>query len=100
VQALVDDRLASAGLNVGEMMQNRKRLDAVQVLIEAGLLAEAEKILATVRGATENGNKEALTGYLRARQGRCVEAAKLFDQATAAAGKTCVPESWRTCARR
>jgi hypothetical protein len=102
VKMLADDSLASmsSGLQLGEAMQNRKRLDAVQVLIDEGLLAEAEKALATVRGAIASGNKEALTGYLRARQGRCAEAAKLFDQATAAAGKTCVPESWRTCAHR
>ena len=102
VKMLADDSLASvsSGLQLGEVMQNRKRLDAVQVLIEEGLLAEAEKALVTVRGATAPGNKEALTGYLRARQGRCAEATKLFDQAVAAAGKTCVPESWRACAHR
>jgi len=102
VQMLADDSLASVSsdLHLGEVVQNRKRLDAVQVLIEEGLLTEAERTLAKVHGATENGNKEALTGYLRARQGRCAEATKLFDQAVAAAGKTCVPESWRTCAHR
>jgi len=102
VKMLADDSraLVSFELKLGEAMQNQKRLDAVQVLIDEGLLAEAERTLATVRGATESGNKEALTGYLRARQGRCAEAAKLFDQAVAAAGKTCVPESWRACARR
>jgi hypothetical protein len=102
VQTLADDSLASvsSGLQLGEAIQNRKRLDAVQILIEEGLLVEAERTLAKVRGATVSGNKEALTGYLRARQGRCAEATKLFDQAVAAAGKTCVPERWRACARR
>jgi putative flippase GtrA len=102
VKMLADDSLASvaSAAQMAEAMQNRRRLDAVQVLIEEGLLAEAEKALARVRGATAPGNKEALTGYLRARQGRCAEATKLFDQAVATAGKTCVPESWRTCTRR
>lgn len=102
VKMLADDSLASASLaaDLGEAEQNRKRLDAVQVLIEEGLLAEAEKALTKVRGATTPGTKEALTGYLRARQGRCAEATKLFDQAVATAGKTCVPKSWRACARR
>ena len=102
VKMLADDSLASvsSASNLGEALQNRKRLDAVQVLIEEGLLAEAEKSLAKVRGATTPGTKDALTGYLRARQGRCAEATKLFDQAVATAGKTCVPASWRTCKRR
>ena len=102
VQMLADDSLVSVSsdLHLGEVVQNRKRLDAVQVLIEEGLLVEAERTLAKVHGATPSGNKEALTGYLRARQGRCAEATKLFDQAVATAGKTCVPESWRACTHR
>ena len=99
VQMLADDKLAlvSTEKQLVETIQNRKRLDAAQVLIEEGLLVEAEKALATVRGATESGNKDALLGYLRARQGRCTEATKFFDQATAANGKTCVPDNWRAC---
>ena len=102
VKMLVDDSLALVvtATQMAEAMLNQRRLDAVQVLIEEGLLAEAEKALAKVRGATTPGTKEALTGYLRARQGRCAEATKLFDQAVATAGKTCVPASWRTCKRR
>jgi hypothetical protein len=102
VQMLADDSLASvtSASQMGEAMQNRRRLDAVQVLIEEGLLDEAEKALAKVRGATAPGNREALTGYLRSRQGRCAEAKKSFDQAVATAGKTCVPESWRACTHR
>ena len=102
VQMLADDGLASvsSASDLGEAIQNRKRLDAVQLLIEEGLLAEAEKTLAKVRGATTPGTKEALSGYLRARQGRCAEATKSFDQAVAVAGKTCVPESWRHCKRQ
>lgn len=99
VQMLADDKLAlvSTEKQLVETIQNRKRLDAAQILIEEGLLVEAEKALATVRGATDSGNKDALMGYLRARQGRCAEATKLFDQATAANGKTCVPDGWRVC---
>lgn len=99
VQMLADDKLASVSTEkqLAETMQNRKRLDAAQVLIEEGLLAEAEKTLATIHGATDSGNKDALMGYLRARQGRCAEATKLFDQATTANGKTCVPDNWRAC---
>ncbi len=102
VQMLADDSLASvvSAEQMAEATQNRRRLDAVQVLIEEGLLTEADKALAKVRGATAPGSKEALAGYLRSRQGRCAEATKLFDHAVATAGKTCVPESWRTCARR
>ena len=99
VQMLADNKLAlvSTEKQLVETIQNRKRLDAAQVLIEEGLLGEAEKALATVRGATDSGNKDALMGYLRARQGRCAEATKFFDQATAANGKTCVPDNWRVC---
>lgn len=99
VQMLADDKLASVSTEAQlvETIQNRKRLDAAQVLIEEGLLVEAEKTLATVRGATDSGNKDALMGYLRARQGRCAEATKFFDQATALNGKACVLDSWRVC---
>ena len=102
VKMLVDEGMASvvSATQMEEAILNQRRLDAVQVLIEEGLLVEAEKALAKVRGATTPGTKEALTGYLRARQGRCAEATKLFDQAVAIAGKTCVPASWRACKHR
>lgn len=89
-----------AGASVDDLQQvlaNDKRLDAVVVLIQDGMLDTAEPLLAKVDMAS-TGRKAAVAGYLRASQGRCEEAAALLNQAMAEGGSVCVPAAyWAGC---
>jgi len=83
--------------DIEKMLANDKRLDAVAVLIEEGMLDAAEPLLARIDMAPA-GRKEAVTGFLRASQGRCEEATALLEQANAQGGSLCVPAAyWAGC---
>lgn len=91
----VEREFAARGASPARRLEHRKRLAAVEVLIDDDLLVEAERLLAKVDRAAEPGTKEAMLGYLRARQGRCTEAKGLFERAESAGGKACVADRWR-----
>ncbi|HLQ26018.1 MAG TPA: hypothetical protein VK138_09085 [Acidiferrobacterales bacterium] len=82
-----------------ELHKNQARFTAVEVLIEDGLLTEAEKLLAKVTGKAEKGRKKALTGYLFAMRGNCAQAKILLNEAQAEGGTICLPGCyWGKCA--
>jgi len=74
---------------------NRKRLAAIKVLIEDGLLDAGEDMINSIDGPTEPGELEALTGYLFAKKNQCEEARQWFDRALASGGRSCVPSSYK-----
>lgn len=74
---------------------NRKRLAAVEVLIEDGLLEAAEQMLKGIEGPTEPGELPALQGYLLAKKNQCEEAQQWFDRALETGGRSCVPTRFR-----
>ncbi len=76
-----------------QLRTNEKRLDAVRVLIDEELPQAAEALLQKVDGPAKLGRREALTAYLRARQGRCEEARELAATAKAN-GADCTPERY------
>lgn len=82
-----------------ELHKNQARFKAVEVLIEDGMLAEAEKLLAKITGKEEKGRKKALTGYLFAMRGNCAQAKILLNEAQAEGGTSCLPSCyWGKCA--
>jgi hypothetical protein len=83
--------------DVQRMFKNDERLDAVVVLVREGMLDAAEPLLAKIDVASP-GRISAVTGYLRASQGRCDAATALLNQAKGEGGLTCVPaEYWAAC---
>lgn len=95
--------LSSSGYNkseIEEVFDNKKRLDAVKLLIKEKLFLEAEALLKKVKGKTTPGEKEAITGYLLAEQNRCDEAEKYFALAKKASPSGCMPDCYRkNCAK-
>ena len=83
--------------DIQALFKNDARLDAAVILIREDMLAPAETLLDKIDTASP-GRKLAVTGYLRARQARCDEAASLLTQAKAEGGSLCVPaEYWAGC---
>lgn len=79
-----------------KVFDNRKRLSAVEVLIENGLLDAGESMLDKIDGPTDPGKLEALRGYLHAERNQCEEANRWFDKAVASGGKTCISSRYRS----
>lgn len=77
---------------MSEIRNNRSRLDAVEMLIKENMLDEAEELLGKVKGSTEPGKKEAVTGFLMARKGNCDAAKALFEKARSQVCEPCIPE--------
>lgn len=87
------DRFSTEEL--AQMRDNNQRIEAAAVLLKNGLPAEAERLLAKVRGKTDPGKKAAIAGYLLAVRGRCAEANRLFAKARSEGGQACVPSYYR-----
>lgn len=85
--------------DIQHLLKNDERLDAVVVLVREGMLDAAESMLAKIDTASP-GRIAAVTGYLRATQGRCDAATALFKQARDQGGQVCVAsEYWAGCPR-
>ena len=94
----LDLALLGGSVNADDLEQlyrNRKRLNAVVILIEENMLDAADRLLGQVEGPVPPGKRDSTTGYLRARQGRCKEANALFDKAISEGGAGCVPAAYR-----
>ncbi len=91
---LLDDPDA-AEETMNALLLNDRRAEAVLVLIEENLLAEAETVLNLMDSEMSLGRKEALFGYLLALQGDCHKAAEMFDQAQAVYPGVCIPDEYR-----
>ncbi len=81
--------------DIEQVMDNTKRIKAIDVLIEEGLLNEAEALITKVNGKYEEGKLEAVKGYLAAERGDCVSANKLFNLALKVGDNSCVPKRYR-----
>ena len=78
-----------------EIFLNRERIKAIKVLVNEGLLDQAQVLIGRVEGRYEDGRLEAVKGYLHAKRGECDKAKQLFDAALQAGGEICVPKSYR-----
>lgn len=89
---------ASGNLTTEELQKirdNNRRIEAMEVLLKDGLLDEAEKVLAKIKGKVDPGKQAAIAGYLMAKRGRCDEAKRLFAKARSEGGSNCVPSYYR-----
>lgn len=76
--------------NRSERKKNKKRFDAIELLIDEKLYKAAKKLLqADMKGATP-GKKEALWGYYYASQKKCKKAQAFFSKASEIGGAKCV----------
>lgn len=78
-----------------EYFKNQKRISTVDLLIEEGLLDEAEKVINLITENAEKGKKNALTGYLYAMRNDCESANSFFDKAIEEGGVSCILTSYR-----
>jgi hypothetical protein len=91
-------RVASAHASPADYAQirlNNERIEAIETLLKADLVDEAERLLGRIEGAADPGRKAAITGYVLARRGRCAEAEQAFTQALGEGGADCVPSRYR-----
>lgn len=88
--------LAASDADIAQVLENRKRLRAAELLIQENMFSEAERLLYRIRGKREPGRREALAGFLLARRGRCAEAKYMFNQAESLGGAQTVPDTYRT----
>ena len=77
-----------------EIRNNTKRLDAAKILIQEKMFEAARALLTRVKGKTEPGKKDAITGYLLAEQNQCEEAKKYFEQARKDNPEICIPKCY------
>jgi hypothetical protein len=75
--------------------KNEQRADAVPVLIQNNMPAEARKLLDLMDSEYSQGRKEVLTGYLLALDGECAKAEVMFDKAAAINPDVCIPDAYR-----
>lgn len=93
--SILNELNISSPENTQLLFKNRKRLDAIEVLISDGKLKTASEMLEDLEGPLDAGKKQALQGYLLAKKGECEEAKRLFEQAVNEGGTTCVPASYK-----
>lgn len=79
-----------------KFLDNKKRLDAVELLIDEDLLDEADKLMAKVVDSERIARKGILQGYLAAKRGNCELANKLFDEVRDKEGKSCIPVRYQS----
>ena len=74
---------------------NKKRADAVSLLIDDNLLHEAETLLNLMESTYSQGEKEVLAGYILALNGECHKSNEMFDKALSINPNVCIPSSYR-----
>ena len=77
------------------LLTTDRRADAALVLIEEGLLTEAEALLNLMDSAFAMGRKELLLGYVFALRDECTEADAMFEKARALDPEIRVPDAYR-----
>ena len=90
-QTQADIRSRKSREQVQEYVENKKRLDAVKILIDEDLLDEAEALMAKMTSTKLGVSMDITQGYLAAKRGNCTLANSLFEKAKATSGKACVP---------
>jgi hypothetical protein len=80
---------------MAQIAKDKDRIDAVKVLIEENMLAEAGILLEKVNSKLAKGEKEVLSGYLFAMKGNCSEAKMMFEKAWAVNPDVCIPDSYK-----
>lgn len=81
--------------NYEEFYQNNKKIAAAETLLENGLVAEAENLVALITENSRAGKIDALKGYILALQGNCAQANLHFDKAVEEGGIDCLPQKYR-----
>ena len=83
-----------------QRLDKQRDREAIEVLIEQGMYAEAEKLLSAVELSFEKHIAVMLKGYILSAQQKCVEANDKFAQANEIKGRECVPAEYRkNCAQ-
>lgn len=74
---------------------NKRRATAVSVLIDDNMLHEAKSLLNVIDSEYSQGEKEALTGYIFALQGKCNEANEMLERALSINPDICIPDRYK-----
>ena len=74
---------------------NKRRKEAVSVLIDDNLLSEAELLVNIMESKYSRGNKEVLSGYILALKGECDKANEMFDQASSINPNICISDEYK-----
>ena len=74
---------------------DRRRIDAVEILIDDNMIIEAEALLKIVNSEFALGRKEILSGYIQALKGNCIDSNMLFDKALTINPDACIPDNYR-----
>ena len=75
--------------------RNKRRMDAVSVLILDNMLHEAESLLERVDSTYSQGKKEVLAGYISNLKGECSKANEMFERALTINPDVCIPETYK-----
>lgn len=74
---------------------DRRRANAVVVLIEDNMISEAGSLVALINSEYAKGRKEVLSGYILALKGKCNESERMFDKALSINPEVCIPDKYR-----
>lgn len=74
---------------------DRRRMEAVEILIDENMVSEAETLLNLVNSEFAQGKKEVLSGYILALKGNCPESKAMFDKALTINPAVCIPGNYR-----
>ena len=75
---------------------DRRRIDAVEILIDDNMISEAETLLKLVSSEFVKGRKEVLFGYIHALKGNCSESTEMFKRALSINPEVCIPDSYKS----
>lgn len=75
---------------------DRRRIDAVEVLIDDNMISEAETLLKLVNSEFVKGRKEVLFGYILALKGNCSESIEMFKKALSINPEVCIPDKYKS----
>lgn len=79
---------------------DRRRMDAVAVLVDDNMISEAGRLLKIVNSEYAKGRKEVLSGYILALEGNCTESSRMFEKALSINSDACIPDKYRAiCAQ-
>lgn len=91
----IDDNITTVDKDaIARKYQLQKTMAAVELLIQENMFPEANSLLKKMDETEYNLQKELLTGYLFAAQGKCQEANEHFDNALAN-GQKCIPKKFK-----
>jgi hypothetical protein len=74
---------------------DRRRIEAVETLIDDELISEAEILLDLVNSELAKGRKEVLSGYILALKGACNDSNMMFNKALSINPDVCIPQKYK-----